>query len=216
MYSEDRSSDPFVADQLRKEKFKGRQLTELQVGMVVGKLDRYDYDIENVRLIHKRLAKTPDIAQRDFLQSAFLFKWEYFSKWKEFDFLKECMDWKTLWERVNYLYACECIELPIKGADERPYFGFFIGHKTKAPVGLTPEDVKNFDIRHNLWLDWKIASWRNVGDDEAEPSKTIDLSITLSGELLEEVLKVRDYHGIKNMSEAFYKWMNALRDKAKK
>ena len=63
MYTEDRSSDPFVADQLRKEKFKGRQLTELQVGMVVGKLDGatvagYTHHLSvDIRLGHARRAE---------------------------------------------------------------------------------------------------------------------------------------------------------------
>ena len=211
MYTEDRSSDPFVADQLRKEKFKGRQLTELQVGMVVGKLDGYDYDIENVRLSHKRLAKTPDIAQRDFLQRSFRFQWAYIRKLqdKEFDFLSPCMDWKTLWERVNYLFGCECIELPIAGADDRPYYAFFVGHKNKPPVGMLPNDIKSFDMEHNLWFDWKLKEI----DSADLKKKSIEVSFKLEGDNLEEVLKIKDYHAYKSVTEAFSAWLSGLINK---
>jgi hypothetical protein len=210
MYTEDRSSDPFVADQLRKEKFRERQLSELQVGITLGKLEAFDYDIENVRLIHKRLAKTPEIAQRDFLQRAFYFNWHFFGKLteKEFDFLSPCMDWKTLWERVNYLYGCECVELPINGLDDRPYYAFFFGHKKKPPIGLTPDQVRKFDRDNNLWLDWKLKDIDRRYQDSNEASKAIAINFTLHGEMLDEVLKIRDYHGYKTINEAFSKWLD--------
>ena len=134
MYSESQSNDPLVAKPAPQGEIPGASLTELQVGMVLGKLDGRGYDIANTRLIHKRIAKLPEIAQRDFLQSSFHYKFQYVTKLpdRDFKFLENCMDWKTLWERVNYLYGCECVELPITGADDRPYYGFFVGHKTTA------------------------------------------------------------------------------------
>lgn len=195
---EQQSGDLIVTDQLRKEKFRERQLTELQVGIVLGKLEGRGYDIPNTRLLHKRKAKLPEIAQRDFLQSAFCFKLQYVTKLptRDFKFVEDCMDWKTLWERVNYLYGCECVELPIAGTDDRPYYGFFVGHKTSAPIGLTLEDVRKMDIS-NGWITREDLTQKLV-DDEA-----IELTVRLSGWRLEQVLKYKDYKGLKTVLEAY-------------
>lgn len=198
------SDNPYIADQLRQEKFRERQLTELQVGMVLGKLDGKGFDIANTRLIHKRLAVLPEIAQKEFLQSAFHYKFQYVTKLpdRDFKFLEECMDWKTLWERVNYLYGCECVELPISGSGDRTYYGFFVGHKTTAPVGLTPEDVRKMDIS-NGWMTREKLDWTLANEE------SIELTIRLSGWKLEQVLKYKEYKGLKTVLEAYEGLMNS-------
>jgi hypothetical protein len=203
------ADNPYIAEQLRKEKFRERRLSELQVGMVLGKLEARGFDIANTRLIHKRLAKLPAIAQEDFLKSAFHYKFQYVSKIpaRDFKFLEDCMDWKTLWERVNYLYGCECVELPITGKEDRPYYGFFVGQKTTAPIGLTPENIREMDIS-NGWmtrdkLDWTLAN-----------EESIELTIHLRGWKLEQVLKYKDYKGLKTVLEAYEGFMMSKNTRA--
>lgn len=198
MYPESPSSDPHIVDQLRQEKFREQQLTELQVGIVLGKLEGRGYDMPNARLIHKRKAKLPNIAQQDFLKSSFEYKFLHVQKLpsKDFEFLSDCMDWKALWERVNYLYGCECIELPIKGADDQPYYGFFVGKKTTAPVGLTAEDIHDMDLRNGWKTKEELAKIM-------EKEESIELTVQLSGWKLENVLKFKEYKGFKTIFEAY-------------
>ena len=68
--------------------------------MVLGKLDGRGYDIANTRLIHKRICQAASrLLKRDFLQSSFHYKFQYVTKLpdRDFKFLENCMDWKTLW-----------------------------------------------------------------------------------------------------------------------
>jgi hypothetical protein len=117
------------------------------------------------------------------------------------------MDWKMLWERVNYLYGCECVELPITGKEDRPYYGFFVGQKTTAPIGLTPENIREMDIS-NGWmtrdkLDWTLAN-----------EESIELTIHLRGWKLEQVLKYKDYKGLKTVLEAYEGFMMSKNTRA--
>lgn len=207
MYSEGRSSDPFVADQLRKEPFGERDLTDLQAGMVLGKLDALGYDLENVRLVHKRAAKKLEVARREFLELSFHFRLAAFggiggamksSDERNFNLIKDCMDWKTLWERVNLLYGMECVELPMTGVDDRPYFGFFIGVKPSNPEGLTPKDISQLD-RDSGWL----LGWEQ---EKLEPEQPLEIKIQLRDQNAEEVQELSERRGW-SLEKAYDYWL---------